>query len=134
MKRILIDKQEILDFPREEYSGFFNFVNDLIQKNNLGMQEDDAYQLCEDVLEGIMNVIESAEVIEEKEETTLHISECHEDWGDYSRPYYLYTCESCLESIRQDYPDEDFKFCPYCGAQYIVKFVEGSDGKSKYLS
>ena len=81
MKRILIDKQEILDFPREEYSGFFNFVNDLIQKNNLGTQEDDAYQLCEDVLEGIMNVIESAEVIEEKEETTLHISECHEDWG-----------------------------------------------------
>ena len=134
MNRILIDKQEILDFPREEYSGFFNFVNDLIQKNNLGTQEDDAYQLCEDVLEGIMNVIESVEVIEEKEETTLHISECYEDWGDYSRPYYLYTCESCLESVRQDYPNEDFKFCPYCGAQYIVKFIEESNGKSKYLS
>ena len=125
MKRILIDKQEILDFPREEYSGFFNFVNDLIQKNNLGTQEDDAYQLCEDVLEGIMNVIESAEVIEERVETTLHISEYHEDCGDYPRPYYLYCCGSCFESVRQDYPDENFKFCPYCGAQYTVKFVEG---------
>lgn len=130
----LIDKNEILAFPREDYSGFANFVYDMINKNNLDDRFDEAYQLCEDILDGLTNMIETAEVIEEKEETTLHISECHEDWGDYSRPYYLYSCDSCLESIRQDYPNEDFKFCPYCGAQYIVKFVEGSDGKSKYLS
>lgn len=115
MKRILIDKQEILDFPREEYSGFFNFVNDLIQKNNLGTQEDDAYQLCEDVLEGIMNVIESAEIIEERKHTHCIL---HESEFDTYFPIYYYTCGECGESIESSHADEEYKFCSHCGAQY----------------
>lgn len=120
----LIDKNEILSFPREDYSGFANFVYDMISKNNLDDHFDEAYQLCEDILDGLMNVVETAEVIEERENATLQICEHHEDWGDYSRPYYLYHCSSCFESVRQDYPDENFKFCPHCGAQYLITFVK----------
>ena len=124
MKKILIDKNEILTFPREDYSGFANFAYDMINKNNLDDRFDEAYQLCEDILDGLMNIIETAEVIEERESATLQICEHHEDWDGYPRPYYLYHCGSCLESVRQDYSNEDFKFCPHCGAQYEVKFVE----------
>lgn len=120
----LIDKNEVLSFPREDYSGFANFAYDMINKNNLDDRFDEAYQLCEEILDGLMNVVETAEVIEERENATLQICEHHEDWGDYPRPYYLYHCSSCFESVRQDYPNEDFKFCPHCGAQYVVKFVK----------
>lgn len=120
----LIDKNEILSFPREDYSGFANFAYDMISKNNLDDHFDEAYQLCEDILDGLMNVVETAEVIEERENATLQICEHHEDWDDYPRPYYLYHCSSCFESVRQDYPNENFKFCPHCGAQYVVKFTK----------
>lgn len=35
MKQILIDKNEILSFPREDYSGFANFAYDMINKTIL---------------------------------------------------------------------------------------------------
>ena len=124
MGKNLIDKNEILSFPQEDYSGFSNFAYDMINKNNLDDHFDEAYQLCEDILDGLMNVIETAEVFEERESATLQICEHHEDWGDYPRPYYLYHCSSCFESVRQDYPNENFKFCPHCGAQYKIKFVK----------
>ena len=76
------------------------------------------------ILDGLMNAIETAEVVEERKSATLQICEHHEDWGDYPRPYYLYHCSSCFESVKQDYPNENFKFCPHCGAQYGVKFVK----------
>lgn len=131
MERTLIDRKEVLEFLEENF-GFWEYIRMIAPR--VGIDETEAIELADEVRLTIKDTIESMPTVKEREETTLHISECHEDWGDYSRPYYLYTCESCLESIRQDYPDEDFKFCPYCGAQYIVKFVEGSDGKSKYLS
>lgn len=131
MERTLINRNEVLEFLEENF-GFWEYIRMIAPR--VGIDETEAIELADEVRLTIKDTIESMPTIKEREETTLHISECHEDWGDYSRPYYLYTCESCLESIRQDYPDEDFKFCPYCGAQYIVKFVEGSDGKSKYLS
>ena len=131
MERTLIDRKEVLDFLEENF-GFWEYIRMIAPR--VGIDETEAIELADEVRLTIKDTIESMPTVKEKEETTLHISECHEDWGDYSRPYYLYCCESCLESVRQDYPDEDFKFCPYCGAQYIVKFVEGSDGKSKYLS
>ena len=120
----LIDKNEVLSFPREDYSGFANFAYDMINKNNLDDRFDEAYQLCEDILDGLMNVIETAEVVEEREDAILEIREHHEHWGSYSRKYYLYHCSSCSEIVRQDCPNEEFKFCPYCGAQYVVKFVK----------
>lgn len=119
----LIDRDEILDILDERF-GFWDFVRDLISKHDLDDYEDSVLQVADDILEGIRRFVESAEVIEERVETTLRISEHHEDWGDYSRPYYLYSCASCFESVRQDYPNEDFKFCPHCGARYTVKFVE----------
>ena len=116
----LIDRDEILDILDERF-GFWDFVRDLISKHDLDDYEDSVLQVADDILEGIREFVESAEVIEERVETTLHISEHHEDWGDYQRPYYLYSCGSCFESVRQDYPNEDFKFCPYCGAKYSLK-------------
>lgn len=62
----LIDKEELLNFPTEEYSGFCNFVYDLIQKHDFLDREDDAMNLAEDILDGLMNVIETAEVVEER--------------------------------------------------------------------
>ena len=131
MEQTLIDRKEVLDFLEEDF-GFWEYIRMIAPR--IGIDETEAIELADEVRLTIKDTIESMPTVKEREETTLHISECHEDWGDYSRPYYLYTCESCLESVRQDYPNEDFKFCPYCGAQYIVKFIEESNGKSKYLS
>ena len=124
MERILIDRNEVLDILDDRF-GFWEYARDVISRNELDEYEDAMLGLCDDILDGFKNLAESAEVIEERVETTLHISEYHEDCGDYPRPYYLYCCGSCFESVRQDYPDENFKFCPYCGAQYTVKLIEG---------
>lgn len=131
MERVLIDRKEVLEFLEEDF-GFWEYIRMIAPR--IGIDETEAIELADEVRLTIKDTIESMPTVKEREETTLHISECYEDCGDYSRSYYLYTCESCLESVRQDYPNEDFKFCPYCGAQYIVKFVEESNGKSKYLS
>ena len=116
----LIDKNEILAFPREDYSGFANFTYDMINKNNLDDRFDEAYQLCEDILDGLMNAIETAEVIEERETTTCN---CYTTMpGDY--PIYQYFCGECSEWIESNMDNEEYKFCPYCGAKYerIVKY------------
>ena len=131
MEQNLINRNEVLDFLGENF-GFWEYIRMIAPR--VGIDETEAIELADEVRLTIKDTIESMPTVKEREEATLHISEYHEDWGDYSRPYYLYTCESCLESIRQDYPNEDFKFCPYCGAQYIIKFVEENNGKSKYLS
>ena len=120
----LIDRKEIFDLLDEDY-GYWECVRMLINKHDLDDHEDAVLRVADDIRETIENIVESMPVVEERVETTLRISEHHEDWGDYPRPYYLYSCGSCFESVRQDYPNEDFKFCPYCGARYTVKFVEG---------
>ena len=115
----LIDKNEILAFPREDYSGFANFTYDIINKNNLDDRFDEAYQLCEDILDGLMNAIETAEVVEERKTT---ICNCIPTMpGDYY--IYQYFCGECSEWITSNMDNEEFKFCPYCGAKYerIVK-------------
>ena len=113
----LIDKNEILAFPREDYSGFANFTYDMINKNNLDDRFDEAYQLCEDILDGLMNAVETAEVIEERETTTCICSVQKEDTYDCLYDVYYYTCGNCFESIKTE-TEENFKFCPYCGAKY----------------
>ena len=118
----LINRKEVLEFLEEDY-GFWEYIRMILPR--VGLDENEAIKLADEVRFTIRDTIEAMPVIEERTETTLRISEHHEDWGDYSRPYYLYSCGSCFESVRQDYPNEDFKFCPHCGAQYTVKFVEG---------
>lgn len=119
----LIDRDEILDILDERF-GFWDFVRDLINKYDLDDYEDSVLMVADDILEGIRNFVKSAELMEKRNCATLQVTEHHEDWSDYQRPYYLYHCSSCFESVRQDYPNEDFKFCPYCGAQYNIKIVE----------
>lgn len=116
--RQLIDKNEILSFPREDYSGFANFAYGMINKNNLDDRFDDAYQLCEDILDGLMNAVETTEIIEERETTICYLFEYKDETQDYSTYYYRYSCGACCEAVKSDYDDENFKFCPYCGAQY----------------
>ena len=113
----LIDKNEILAFPREDYSGFANFTYDMINKNNLDDRFDEAYQLCEDILDGLMNAVETAEVVEERETTTCICNVQKEDTYDCLYDVYYYTCGNCFESIKTE-TEENFKFCPYCGAKY----------------
>ena len=113
----LIDKNEILSFPREDYSGFANFTYDMINKNNLDDRFDEAYQLCEDILDGLMNAVETAEVIEERETTTCICSVQKEGTYDCLYDVYYYTCGNCFESVKTE-TEENFKFCPYCGAKY----------------
>ena len=113
----LIDKNEILSFPREDYSGFANFTYDMINKNNLDDRFDEAYQLCEDILDGLMNAVETAEVVEERETTTCICNVQKEDTYDCLYDVYYYTCGNCFESIKTE-TEENFKFCPYCGAKY----------------
>lgn len=118
----LIDKNEILSFPREDYSGFANFTYDMINKNNLDDRFDEAYQLCEDILDGLMNAIETAEVVEERETT---ICSCFKRDYDIA-PYYttkVYLCNNCWDEIEIDADEKELKFCPHCGAKYerIVK-------------
>lgn len=119
----LIDRDEILDILDERF-GFWDFVRDLINKYDLDDYEDSVLMVADDILEGIRNFVESAELMEERNCATLQVIEHHEGWGDYQRPYYLYHCSSCFESVKQEYSDENFKFCPHCGAQYNIKIVE----------
>ena len=121
--RNLIDRDEILDILDERF-GFWDFVRDLINKHDLDDYEDSVLMVADDILEGIRNFVESAELMEERNCATLQVTKYHEDWGDYQRPYYLYHCSSCFESVKQEYSDENFKFCPHCGAQYNIKIVE----------
>jgi DNA-directed RNA polymerase subunit RPC12/RpoP len=121
MEQNLINRKEVLDFLEEDY-GFWEYIRMIAPR--VGIDETEAIELADEVRLTIRDTIESMPVVEERENATLQICEHHEDWGDYPRPYYLYHCSSCFESVRQDYPNEDFKFCPHCGAQYVVKFVK----------
>ena len=117
----LINRNEVLDFLEENF-GFWEYIR--LIKDNYEVDEATALSLADEVKDAIKNVIESMETIEKREQATLHVREYYDDWGDYQRPYYLYHCNSCFESVKQEYSNEDFKFCPHCGAQYDIKIVE----------
>lgn len=114
----LIDRDEILSFPNEEYSGFCNFVWDLINKYNFNDREDDAMEFAEEILESFMNVVRTAEVVEEREE-----AKCLRHY-DKEGNRYIYICDKCLEDITTPYGCEEFKFCPNCGAKYVELIKE----------
>ena len=59
----LIDRNEILDIFDERF-GFWDFVRDLIDKHDLNELEDKLLLFSEDILEGILNVIRTAENVE----------------------------------------------------------------------
>lgn len=59
----LIDRDEILDILDERF-GFWDFVRDLIDKYDLNEHEDKLLLFSEDILEGILNVIRTAENVE----------------------------------------------------------------------
>ena len=59
-----------------------------------------------------MNAIEIAEMAEERE-----IAICYCEY-DYDTDRYEYSCSNCGNFIITPYSDEEFKFCPYCGAKY----------------
>lgn len=59
----LIDRDEILDIFDERF-GFWDFVRDLIDKHDLNELEDKLLLFSEDILEGILNVIRTAENVE----------------------------------------------------------------------
>ena len=59
----LIDRDEILDILDERF-GFWDFVRDLIDKHDLNELEDKLLLFSEDILEGILNVIRTAENVE----------------------------------------------------------------------
>lgn len=121
--KILVDRKEIFDLLDEDY-GYWECVRTLINKHDLDDHEEAVLRVADDIRETIEDIVESMPVVEEKENATLQIREHHEHWGNYSRKYYLYRCSSCFEIVRQDCPDENFKFCPHCGAKYerIVKY------------
>ena len=64
-----------------------------------------------------MNAVETAKMAEERE-----IAICYCEY-DYGTDRYEYSCSNCGNFIITPYGDEEFKFCPYCGAKYekIVK-------------
>ena len=114
MERVLIDRNEILDILDDRF-GFWDYARDVIARNGLDEYEDEMLHLCDDILEGFKSFAESAEVIEERKYTTCIL---HESEFDTYFPMYYYTCGECGESVDSLHADEEYKFCPHCGAQY----------------
>ena len=59
-----------------------------------------------------MNAVETTKMAEERE-----IAICYCEY-DYGTDRYEYSCSNCRNFIIAPYGDEEFKFCPYCGAKY----------------
>lgn len=107
----LIDRNEVLEFLKEK-SGFWEYVR--LINDNYDINETEALNFADEIKDTIQNVIESMEVIKEQEDTVCSI------WKDYpgDYPIFHYTCCNCSESITSGSDDEEYKFCPYCGARY----------------
>lgn len=118
MERTLIDRNEVLEFLEENF-GFWEYIR--LIKDNYDVDETTALSLADEVRDAIKNVIESMEVIEERETTPCICSVQKEDTYDCFYDVYYYTCGNCFESVKTETEEENFKFCPYCGAQYTDK-------------
>ena len=58
-----------------------------------------------------------------REETFCICSTEKEEAYDCFYDVYYYTCGHCFESIKTETEEDNFKFCPYCGAKY-TKFIK----------
>lgn len=111
MEQNLIDRNEILDILDERF-GFWEYARDVIARNNLDEYEDEMLHLCDDILEGFKNFVESAEVVEERK-----IADCLLYYDKYC-DRWDYMCSECNQSVYSSFSDEELKFCPYCGSKY----------------
>lgn len=111
MTQNLVDRDEILDILNERF-GFWEYARDVIARNELDEYEDEMLHLCDDILEGFRNFVETAEVIEERK-----ITKCLLFYDKYTDKWD-YTCSECSQSVYSSYSDDELKFCPYCGAKY----------------
>lgn len=110
----LVDRDEILDILDERF-GFWEYARDVIARNELDEYEDEMLRLCDDILEGFRNFVETAKVIEERKYTHCIL---HESEYDTYFPLYHYTCGECGESVDSLHDDEEYRFCSHCGAKY----------------
>lgn len=120
MERVLIDRKEILEFLEEDF-GFWEYIR--VISPRVGIDENEAIELADEVRLTIKDAIESMPVIEEREETSCICSVQKEDAYDCFYGVYYYTCGSCFEFIKTETEEDNFKFCPYCGAQYTGKVI-----------
>ena len=58
---IIVDKEEILDFPSEQTYGASDFIYDCIYKCGLGDRVDEAFELSRMVIEAYQNIIKTAD-------------------------------------------------------------------------
>ena len=116
----LIDRKEIFDLLDEDY-GYWEYVRMLINEHDLDDYEDAVLRVADGIRETIEDIVESMPVVEERKNTDCILSES--EWDTYF-PLYHYTCGECGESIESLHNNEEYKFCPYCGAKYerIVKY------------
>lgn len=108
----LIDKKEILKVF-DDREGFYDVAEELAREYcyyNMG----DFLAFAGKIADSISNIIEAAEVIEERKTAHCIISSYMP--GDY--PIYSYCCSECGESVESNHADEEYKFCSYCGAKY----------------
>ena len=117
MEQNLINRKEVLDFLEEDY-GFWEYIRMIAPR--VGIDETEAIELADEVRFAIRDTIESMPVIEERKST---ICNCFTTMpGDY--PIYQYFCGECSEWVESNMDNEEYKFCPYCGAKYekIVRY------------
>lgn len=108
----LIDKNEILEFL-DSRAGFYDSIEDLAKEYS-DYNMTSLLEFAEEIIDGVSSVIQSMPVVEERKST---ICNCFTTMpGDY--PIYQYFCGECSEWIESNMDDEEYKFCPYCGAKY----------------
>ena len=110
----LINRKEVLDFLEEDF-GFWEYIRMIAPR--VGIDEAEAIELADEVRLTIKDTIESMPAVEGRETTTCICSVQKEDTYDCFYDVYYYTCGNCFESVKTE-TEENFKFCPYCGAKY----------------
>ena len=110
----LINRKEVLEFLEEDF-GFWEYVR-LINETDL--PENEVLDLADKIRFAIRDVVEAMPVVEERETTVCLYSVQKEDTYDCLYDVYYYTCGNCFESVKTETEEENFKFCPYCGAKY----------------
>jgi hypothetical protein len=107
----LINRKEVLDFLEEDY-GFWEYIRMISPR--VGIDENEAIKLADEVRFAIRDTIESMPVVEERQET-----KCIRTYNGY-REEYSHACDACHKYIATPFKGDKFKFCPHCGAQYKV--------------
>lgn len=118
MERVLIDRKEVLEFLEEDF-GFWEYIR--VISPRVGIDENEAIELADEVRLTFRDAIESMPVVEERVETSCICSVQKEDTYDCFYDVYYYTCGNCFEFIKTETEEDNFKFCPYCGAKFTKK-------------